>query len=199
MPYRDRQPCIIPGCLRHKTTRTGLCCWHHQRNKLYGSPLGEATRKTDEQRFWGFVDKINGPIHPIYGQCWVWTGANLRGGYGVFWYKARNVTAHRASWEINVGITGNLHVLHKCDNRSCVRPDHLFLGTNADNMADRNKKGRAARKLTESDAREVRRRYVRGSSTNGTTGLAKEFGVSQQTIQGIVDGIYWKHAIESPE
>lgn len=99
------------------------------------------------QRFWSKVDK-NGPIAshaPGLGQCWIWTGSTSE-GYGqinVGGGDGRHDWAHRVSWEIHHGpIPDGLWVLHRCDNPSCVRPDHLFLGTVADNNRDMIAKGR---------------------------------------------------------
>ena len=96
----------------------------------------------DEQtlkRFWDKVDKADG--------CWEWTACLKKGkkgnGYGFFWLHGKNFRAHRFSWIINFGnISDGLCVLHRCDNRRCVRPDHLFLGTVTDNNVDAIKKGR---------------------------------------------------------
>lgn len=99
------------------------------------------SRGTPEQQFWKRVNK-DGPVHPICGQCWLWTGGTYktRGGYGQF----RGMRAHRFSYLINIGeIVNDLYVLHKCDNVLCVNPDHLFLGTPQDNMTDKKQKGRA--------------------------------------------------------
>ena len=87
-------------------------------------------------KFWSRVNKTE--------TCWNWTGPRDKKGYGLGIYnKGRQPRIHRQSYELNIGpIPQGLHVLHKCDNPSCVRPDHLFLGTNFDNIQDRNKKGR---------------------------------------------------------
>jgi hypothetical protein len=81
--------------------------------------------------------------------CWDWTGAINSAGYGSMLVGSRSdgsrttMLSHRISWEIHHGpILDGLHVLHHCDRRQCVNPDHLFLGTNKDNMADRDAKGR---------------------------------------------------------
>tara|TARA_Y100000310_G_scaffold14352_1_gene14541 strand:- start:175 stop:714 length:540 start_codon:yes stop_codon:yes gene_type:complete len=99
-------------------------------------------RGTLEERFWAKVKKGPG--------CWLWTGATRPGGYGnlfTFRDKGRRnhfTSAHRASWEIHYGpIPDGLLVCHRCDNPPCVKPEHLFLGTNKDNQRDRRQKGRA--------------------------------------------------------
>lgn len=92
-----------------------------------------------EEQFWAKVDK-DGPVHPTLNTCcWLWTGARSTNGYGTF----GTGYAHRASYELAYGgITNGLWVLHRCDNRPCVNPAHLFLGTHQDNMRDMKEKGR---------------------------------------------------------
>jgi len=131
--------------------------------------------------------------------CWLWTAALSHKGYGVLRYVGRWARAHRVSWKILRGpIPNGLHVCHKCDNRLCVNPDHLFLGTNDDNVADMIEKGRhlagrrfgeqnATAKLTASKVAEIRRsRTIRSSRS-----LAREFGISHTTILRIWTGQYW--------
>jgi hypothetical protein len=143
-----------------------------------------------EKRFWAKVQKTDG--------CWNWVGGGSK-GRGQIGLNDRVYLAYRISWELAYGTApGKLWILHKCDNPACVRPDHLFLGTNRDNIDDSMSKGhrRGAiiaasgenhgnSKLTWRDID-----YILASSL-GPVHIARELGVSYKTIKNIRDGKSW--------
>lgn len=90
---------------------------------------------SDLQRFWEKVDRRAGFSDYLDSRCWEWTGARTRDGYGRFKIEGRTVLAHRLSFLLATGIEPE-HVLHKCNNRSCVRPLHLAAGDSKDNFID---------------------------------------------------------------
>lgn len=144
--------------------------------------------------FWDNVDRSGGP-----DACWPWTKSLGTWGYGqAFWDLGdgkgkRNVVASRAAWTITNGLPADgLCVLHRCDNRACCNPAHMFLGTKADNTADMIAKGRHwcprgpdnhAAKLTADQVREIRRRAARGEPLRR---LSREFGVHNSGISRLV-------------
>lgn len=140
------------------------------------------------QRFWSKVRK--GP------DCWEWQAARTTWNYGAFWYKGRDVGAHRVAWELAHGDPGEFQVLHTCDNPPCVRPDHLFLGTQAANMRDMQAKGRSLvgeahpqAKLSVADVVLMRAMYAEQRGDQVT--LAAYFGVSPDTVSRILSGKNW--------
>lgn len=127
------------------------------------------------------------------GGCRVWAGGAAAKGYGGIRFKGRMDKAHRVSYMIFVGpIPSEMHVLHSCDNRKCIEPAHLFLGTNADNIKDKCKKDRSGKKLTIDLVKEIRRAYA-GRKVSQTA-LGRAFGVNPSNISRAVNGKRWAHA-----
>lgn len=159
---------------------------------------------TSEQQaiaFWNKVNK-NGSIpkhRPELGNCWEWT-ASLVKGYGAFKVYGVYKRAHRISWAMSQGeIPDDVQILHKCDNRKCVRLDHLFSGNNQDNIDDKVAKNRQSHcpgedngrhKLTISEVIYIRQWYNSGKVT--LKHIGKEYGVSTSLIHKIVKRLLWK-------
>lgn len=145
--------------------------------------------KTVLERFWSRVNR-GAP-----DECWPWTGGSDWGGYGIFWFNGVNTTAHRASYEIFVGKPPATHfVCHTCDNRRCVNPRHLFIGTPGDNMRDRDAKDRQAKgeQFARSGITPDTVRMIRTSSLSDTQ-LAAKLGVTKGAINHIRHGRNWRH------
>ncbi len=131
-------------------------------------------------------------------KCWEWK-FSLEGGYGRTSFLGEKIMAHRLSWEAFKGeIPNGLFVLHRCDNRKCINPSHLFLGTLAENNLDRDAKGRhkprygtdnGLAKLNYEKARKIRVAYECGA---GQRELAEAYGVSQKAIFMVIHNITWK-------
>lgn len=146
-------------------------------------------------RFWkNFWEKVTKTE-----SCWYWTGyCHRRSGYGHVRVGSRMVHTHRVIWEFTHGpIPAGLCVLHTCDAPPCVNPAHLFLGTQLDNIADRDEKGRGGAahgeahgrsKLTDTQVRQIRARA--GESTRD---LADEFHVDRTQINRVLSGKHWAH------
>lgn len=167
-----------------------------------GKRSGFTTSPEIEARFWSKVKKTNG--------CWLWTACRDSCGYGQFGVRGMITGAHRFSWFLATGTPpkGKV-VMHKCDVPACVRPDHLSLGTQTQNVLDCVSKGRngCARgdrhgsrthpesrprgerhtnaKLSDADVVQIRQRYPRES----VGGLASEFGVSRQCVRRVATGL----------
>lgn len=157
-------------------------------------------RRTFEERFWAKVNTTTGPlVAGMESPCWPWTGVlshgrgQIRSAGGI---SGRIMSATWAAYEISVGspVPAGKLLCHRCDNPACVRPDHLFVGTAADNSADAVAKGRHAHgatngqtKLSDAQVAEIRRRYATGSVSQSQ--LAREYGVKGPTINRIVLGL----------
>lgn len=133
--------------------------------------------------------------------CWLYLGPLSKSGYGkVTVDDQKTVRAHRWSWELRFGpIPEGMLVCHRCDVRSCINPDHLFLGTPTDNMLDMSRKGRSKKqngslnvcaKLDEEKVVEVRALAAAGERG---IAIARRFGISDSNVSMIVKGISWKH------
>lgn len=140
-----------------------------------------------------------------YTGCWNWIGNMFQGGYGQFKHrkflgKITGINASRASWLIHNGhLDSSLFVLHKCDNRRCVNPTHLYIGTQKENMEDcvlkqRINKGvdRPQSKLTEENIREIKDLRKRHFSYRY---IAKKYNVTPSAIFSAAKGIAWSHVI----
>lgn len=129
------------------------------------------------------------------GECLLWTGGVSASGYGVISINNRSVNTHKASYLAHRGpIPAGYCVMHKCDVRTCINPDHLTLGTKGDNNTDRFRKGRNANRrgenntqarLTDSQVVEIRELCAAGLSQRQ---IAERFGISQQHVSQIKTG-----------
>lgn len=148
-------------------------------------------RGSPEERFWSKVNKTD--------TCWLWVGAKDNNGYGAIRVNSKNINAHRFSYQILKGRIGNgLFVCHSCDNPSCVNPEHLFLGTNYDNVQDMVKKMRntlgekngmsflSAEDVTK--IRTIKDKYSRRE-------LASMFSIGESTLSQIINYKRWKHIV----
>jgi hypothetical protein len=163
--------------------------------------------------FWSRVDKSGPVVREGLTPCWMWTGGRGRGRYGVVWWNKRSDSAHRVAWTLTNGpVPDGLWVLHRCDHPGCVNPDHLWLGTHAENDADREAKGRTARglksgrhtkpestmrgeahgraKLTDGDVVTIRDRRARGERLQS---IAADFGVTDVLVSLIARRRIWRH------
>ena len=181
MPH---QSCIYCG----RPAEKGPLCGAHYTRRRKGQDMNAPIRKQRRYGapFWESVDRTDA--------CWNWTGALNSDGYGS-WGGPGADKAHRVAWRLANGeIPQGAHVLHRCDNRRCVNPDHLFLGSNADNVADKMAKNRHLRgeathaaRLTEDDVRAIRA----DSRDNATIG--RQYGVTTTTIWQIKHRKRWQH------
>ena len=154
------------------------------------------------QAFWLKVHKTD--------TCWLWTGAKINTGYGLLTLNDHAYLAHRVAYTLSNGpIPRGLLVLHRCDNRQCIHPDHLFLGTFQDNSNDMYAKGRGLKGvkvspehirrgeqcrqavLTVEDVIAIRQRYATEQITQAA--LAAEYGVRREAIGKIIRRERWRH------
>lgn len=180
--------CSIDDCDRDAIAR-GWCRRHYLRWHKYGDPTAWRNDPTPiAERFWAKVNRSEG--------CWPWTAGTNRAGYGRIRLGGRGggvELAHRLSWKLHTGTDpGDLCVLHKCDNPPCVNPEHLFLGTPADNTQDMVRKNRTKSPLTPNQ--------VLAILTDHRTGrlAAEAFNVSYDQVKAIRSGRTWNHVTGLP-
>ena len=141
--------------------------------------------------FWDKVDKS--------GDCWEWVASCSSTGYGKLTYKRKTYSAHRFVFSLlGIEIPDGMCVLHRCDNRKCVNPKHLFFGTIADNNRDKCKKGRQKTPFGEKNGSSVLAaeqvvviRELEGLVSPGR--IAEKFGCSRTTVRRILSGECWSH------
>lgn len=146
------------------------------------------------------LQRLMGSLAFDDSDCWLFRGSHTNLGYGVI-HAAGEKRAHRLAWVLfNGPIPEGMHVLHKCDVRCCVNPDHLFLGTHTDNMRDMAQKGRGKfpglsgetnpiSKLTEKAVEAIRQEYASGNTTQYA--LAAKYDVAVMTINRAVNNKSW--------
>lgn len=188
--------CGHGGCDR-AYFRGGYCQAHYTR-KLRGRPMDAPVQQRTAHL--PMKERLALLSRETDTGCRIWTGCLNPDGYGMIWPAGagRYIGTHRASYEAHFGpIPEGMCVCHRCDVPACINPDHLFLGTNADNVADKGAKGRTPRgedvaraRLTEGDVREIRRRRAAGESGPK---IAADFGVTFSAIYSIENGETWRH------
>lgn len=191
--------CSIAGCRKPaQSDRRPLCAMHERRLRVNGSvgtaePLKRYRARTPEQaiRDGGWQVDANG--------CWLFQGHLNHSGYGVISAEGKHRMAHRFMLEQRLGraLETNEKACHKCDVPACINPDHLFPGSQRDNLQDMHRKGRGARgtdhyltSLTDAAVREMRDMREAGIPVRA---LAPQFGVSLRQAYKIVNREQWKH------
>lgn len=191
--YTPARLCAAPGCLRPTREARSYCVMHGSRLQRTGS-LDLPPKPTDDERFDAKIQHGDG--------CWLWMAAIADWRHGNFslWRDKKKVTvlAHRYAYERAYGrIPDGFVVRHRCDNPPCVRPDHLILGTLADNTHDAQERGRLAAgerhpgsRLTVADVREIRR--LRADEDWHYPRIAAQYGITKSNARRICARLTWQ-------
>ena len=189
----ERKICAYCGIEFGPRANDQPCFWNKRKfcSKTCSGKAGPRAKMMDSaDKFWPRVNRDVG--HGPNGDCWLWTGGKAHYGHGQFSFGNRKMYAHRYSYETHKGSADGMDVCHTCDFPSCVNPDHLFLGTHAENMADRDAKKRQAwgvrassAKLTEDQVRAIRK------DTRLNREIAAEYGISQPNVSNIKNRKKW--------
>lgn len=186
--------CSINTCLDVVAWR-GFCRHHYEGWRKYGDPLRIKKRHT---LYFSIQDRIDYYTTKT-DSCWIWNGYKNPKGYGLVGRNGKQRLVHRVVFELTHGEIGDgLCVCHKCDNPSCVNPEHLFTGTIIENTMDMVKKNRQAKgenaggtKLTSNEVMEIRRHIKDGKLSIAE--IANLFNVGRNCIYAINDGTTWGH------
>ena len=184
----EQGTCSVIGCDRSRRTR-GWCGSHYNQWRTTG--VEPTIPFTEAGRFSRYVAKGEPDA------CWEWQSTIKKNGYGAFWWRGKSDRAHRVAYQLAWGeIPQGLVVRHTCDNRRCVNPKHLLLGTHMDNVMDAVERNRTCRKerngrakLTQADVDSIRTLRAQGATQ---ASLAERFGVSKSAIQWVLNGRNWK-------
>lgn len=151
------------------------------------------------RRKWSLLQRFEKKYIPEPNSgCWLWTGSVDLRGYGKIGIDYKTVTATHAAHELFIGpVAEGSHVLHTCDTPACVNPQHLYVGTHWDNMADKVRRGRSRKgsehplvKLTENDIRMIRHRFAAGEHRGV---LANAYNISRGNVYAIAERRTWRH------
>lgn len=188
--------CKVDGCTNIIISKHGKACGScRAKKRRYGSYAGAFSPKTIEDKFWPNVLRTD--------TCHLWTAYVEPAGYGKLRVGNTNQRTHRIAWQLHTGmpVPDNLLVLHKCDVRNCVNPEHLFLGDHEDNVRDMDEKGRRAKsslrgeqcssaKLKEKDVVKIKRLLAEGQSL---ASIARRYNVTPTPIFKIKNKQSWSH------
>lgn len=191
----NAEPCIVDRCGSPAIAR-GLCPRHYTRELKHGDVAFTEVRPPGLSLTEAIA--YHTPQGLLDDDCWDWLGGFFSAGYGYFRWEGKSRLAHRYAYIAKHGpIPEGLLVRHSCDRHPCVNPNHLLLGTPADNMQDCVDRGRrpqgekhAASKVSEDDIREIRRLATSGVSY---AELGRRYSMTGRNISSIVTRKTWKH------